>query len=66
MISLHLNGTEKQVESEAVAGLVAELGLTPSLHLVEHNGMALLRSEWEGIRLQDGDRVEILRVSAGG
>jgi len=66
MIGLQLNGEEKQVAAASVADLLDELGLPPSLHLVEHNGSALLRGEWAEIRLREGDRIEILRVSAGG
>jgi sirohydrochlorin cobaltochelatase len=34
--------------------------------LVEHNGLALHRSEWSERVLQPGDRLEVLRVAAGG
>ncbi len=34
--------------------------------LVEHNGLALHRSEWAERVLQPGDRLELLRVAAGG
>jgi thiamine biosynthesis protein ThiS len=33
---------------------------------VEHNGSALRRREWATQKLQENDRVEILRVAAGG
>jgi thiamine biosynthesis protein ThiS len=34
--------------------------------LVEHNGTALLRSEWAESKLRNGDRLEIIRMVAGG
>jgi thiamine biosynthesis protein ThiS len=34
--------------------------------LVEHNGLALHRSEWPAALLAEGDRIEILQVAAGG
>jgi sulfur carrier protein ThiS len=34
--------------------------------LVEHNGKALLRSEWPAVCLSEGDRLELMQVSAGG
>jgi sulfur carrier protein ThiS len=34
--------------------------------LVEHNGKALLRSEWPAVVLSEGDRLELMQVSAGG
>ncbi len=46
--------------------LVERLGLRVGSVVVEHNGMALLRSELAGIELCDGDRVELVRAVAGG
>jgi thiamine biosynthesis protein ThiS len=46
--------------------LVAELGLPLAAALVECNGTALLRSEWSTTDLHEGDRVEIIRMVAGG
>jgi len=34
--------------------------------LIEHNGVALRRREWMKRTLNEGDRIEILRVAAGG
>ena len=45
---------------------IAGLGMTPAGILVERNGLALLRDEWEQTRLANGDRLEILRIVAGG
>lgn len=66
MITVFLNGAPRRISAETVAAMVAEIGLPPALLLIEQNGKALTRSEWETARLQDGDRLEILRVSAGG
>jgi thiamine biosynthesis protein ThiS len=33
---------------------------------VEHNGKALHRSEWSSVTLHEGDRLEFMRVAAGG
>ena len=66
MITVLLNGAPREVSAESVAAMVAEIGLPPALLLIEQNGKALTRSEWETARLQNGDRLEILRVSAGG
>jgi len=40
--------------------------LSPETTLVEHNGTALRRREWSTRILRENDRVEILRVAAGG
>jgi sulfur carrier protein len=65
-MTLHLNGKELGVSARNVEALVAELGLPLAAALVEHNGTALLRSEWLKTQLQDGDRLEIIRMVAGG
>ena len=49
-----------------IAALVAELALPAPALLVEHNGLALRRDEWPQRPLADGDRVEIVRIVAGG
>ena len=67
MMHVRLNGETKRLErSSTIQEMVAELDLPAPLILVEHNGIALRRSEWADARLADGDRIEILRVSAGG
>ncbi len=49
-----------------VAALAAELDPAPQTLLIEHNGEALLRNEWDARPLADGDRLEVLKVAAGG
>ena len=49
-----------------IAALVAELALPAPALLVEHNGLALRRDEWPQHALAAGDRVEIVRIVAGG
>jgi sulfur carrier protein len=62
-----INGEMRQFEeSKTVTGLVADLGLEPKMILIEHNGIALHRSEWSACILSEGDRIEILQVAAGG
>jgi len=46
--------------------LLAELGLAPALVAVELNKVVLFRQELEKTPLREGDRVEIVRVVAGG
>jgi len=45
--------------------LVAQ-GLRPSNVVVEHNGEAVAPSEFNQRQLQAGDRLEIVRIVAGG
>lgn len=61
-----LNGQNESVNSENVDDLVNKLALVREAILVEHNGVALLRSEWTQTALSDGDEIEILNVAAGG
>jgi thiamine biosynthesis protein ThiS len=66
-IELWINGDPRQVPAgQTLPALIADLGLPPQAALVEHNGRALHRPEWEDVRLASGDRLEILRVVAGG
>ena len=65
-MKLVLNGKDREVNATQVETLVAELGLPLAAALVEHNGTALLRSEWATTKLQPGDRLEIIRMVAGG
>ncbi len=66
-ISIILNGEPRPVPTGAgLAALIESLGLPAQGVLIEHNGTALLRDEWPDVRLAEGDRLEILRVVAGG
>ena len=62
-----LNGEPHDLaQARDIAALVAELALPAPALLVEHNGLALRRDEWPQRPLADGDRVEIVRIVAGG
>ena len=66
-ILIHVNGEPRQATpDQPLLDLVGALGLHPGGILVEHNGTALLRGEWDHTHLREGDRLEILRVVAGG
>ena len=53
-------------EERAFQELVERYQLPPQTVLIEHNGLALHRREWRGRELHEGDRIEVLRVVAGG
>jgi thiamine biosynthesis protein ThiS len=62
-----LNGESRAVtEAKSISALVHELNLIPATLLIEHNGLALHREEWNSRALRDGDKVEFIRVVAGG
>jgi len=63
---LTINGESKDLVSTSLEEMIAELSLPAPLLLVEHNGKALHRSEWPSITLAEGDRLELMKVAAGG
>jgi len=65
-MKIHVNGQEKEISSESVASLLKELNLLPTQVAIEHNGTVLFRHEFGDIPLKDGDKIEIVRVVAGG
>ncbi|MEI9898677.1 MAG: sulfur carrier protein ThiS [Chthoniobacter sp.] len=66
-MTITLNGEPREItRAQNVAELIDELGLPAPAILVEHNGLALRREEWPGRPLADRDRVELVRIVAGG
>ena len=66
-ITVTLNGDPRTVPARTgLLALIESLDLPAQGVLIEHNGTALLRDEWLSVRLAEGDRLEILRVVAGG
>lgn len=67
-MSVTLNGESREYpESELpLPILLGRIGLGEIPALVELNGQALLQREQESVVLRDGDRLEILRIVAGG
>lgn len=49
-----------------IAELAAHYGLQPNTVLIEHNATALHQREWVERLLAEGDRIEFVRVVAGG
>lgn len=52
--------------AETVSELAQRYDLHPNSILIEHNGVALHQREWAETRLTEADRVEFIRVVAGG
>jgi thiamine biosynthesis protein ThiS len=53
-------------EAKTIAELIERYELPPQSILVEHNGLAVHRHEWPERSLAEGDRIEFIRVVAGG
>ena len=66
-MTVWLNGEQADTRGAAtVAELADRYGLQPNMILIEHNGTALHQREWEERSVSDGDRIEFIRVVAGG
>ena len=67
-MTITLNGQARDFEANSltVTEMVAELGLTGHPVLVELDGEALLRKEFDQHQVQEGATVEIVRMVAGG
>ena len=66
-LTIFANGHARQVgEATTIGQLAADVGLDPKQLLVELNQQTLARDEWPSRVLQHGDRVEFIRVVAGG
>lgn len=62
-----INGEPAEINGAAnVADLAAHYGFQPNTVLIEHNTTALHQREWSERKLAEGDRVEFVRVVAGG
>jgi thiamine biosynthesis protein ThiS len=66
-MTISLNGqTVDARDAKTIAQLIERYQLPPQSILVEHNGVAAHRREWAERSLAEGDRVEFVRVVAGG
>jgi sulfur carrier protein len=66
-VTISLNGERVDArEAKTVAQLIDRYQLPPQSIFVEHNGLAVHRHEWAERSLAEGDRVELIRVTAGG
>ncbi|MEN3368793.1 MAG: sulfur carrier protein [Verrucomicrobiota bacterium] len=62
-----INGEAAETNGAAnVAELAQRLRLPPNSILIEHNATALHQREWPKHALAEGDRIEFIRVVAGG
>ena len=66
-MNVWLNGTLTDTRgASSVAELAENFGLAAHTVLIEHNGTALLQREWTGCHLEEADRLEFVRIVAGG
>ena len=66
-MTISLNGESVDTrEAKTIAELIDRYQLPPQSILVEHNGLAVHQHEWPKQALAEGDRIEFVRVVAGG
>jgi len=66
-MTISLNGEKADARgAQTVAELIESYQFSPQSVLIEHNGLALHRHEWPQKKLAEGDRIEFIRVVAGG
>ncbi len=66
-MTISLNGERVDArEAKTIAELIDRYQLPPQSILVEHNGLAVHRHEWAERSIAEGDRIELIRVVAGG
>jgi len=66
-MTISINGETADARgAQTIEELVERFELPPQTVLIEHNGLALHRREWPDRGLGEGDRIEVLRVVAGG
>jgi sulfur carrier protein len=61
-----INGQKREVQAETIDRLLQEVGLLSTQVAIEHNGTVLFRHEFPKTSLKSGDKIEIIRVVAGG
>ena len=67
MITIRLNGTEKQVKLDSsIADLLTELEINNRYCAVERNMELVPREEHSACRLESGDAIEIVTLVGGG
>ena len=66
-MKISLNGEPVDArEAKTISQLIDRYALPRQSILVEHNGLAVHRHEWSERALAEGDRIEFVRVVAGG
>jgi sulfur carrier protein len=61
------NGSRYEVVAgSSVGAFVRARDLDPSFVIVERNGEPVARERYEHVRLEEGDRLELVRAVAGG
>jgi thiamine biosynthesis protein ThiS len=66
-IALTLNGKPKELPADStIASMLEGLGIDRRMVAVAHNGEVIPRDRYDGFVLNEGDRVEVVRMVGGG
>ena len=66
-LAIQVNGEERPVPAGlSIAAMLAELGLDPQRVAVERNLEVVPRSSLGDVRVEDGDRFEVVHFVGGG
>ncbi|MCX7714036.1 MAG: sulfur carrier protein ThiS [Chthoniobacterales bacterium] len=66
-MQLKINGNIQNYDGQPdIPSLLDWLSIPKETALVELNGVALFRRDWQSTSLKDGDVIEILQIAAGG
>jgi thiamine biosynthesis protein ThiS len=66
-IAIHVNGDLRHVTvGSSIAGMLTELGLDPRKVAVERNLAIVPRGTFDDVRIEEGDRLEIVHFVGGG
>ncbi|MBI5821162.1 MAG: sulfur carrier protein ThiS [Verrucomicrobia bacterium] len=49
-----------------ITDFIQRQGLDPRIVIVEYNGEPLRRDQFAGVELKEGDKLEVVRIVAGG
>jgi sulfur carrier protein len=67
MITLTINGKQKELEGpQSLMEYLEFLGITQRAIAIAYNGDIIRKNEMQGVTLEDGDKLEIVRAVGGG
>ena len=67
MITLTINGKQKELGGpQSLMECLEFLGITQRAIAIAYNGDIIRKNEMQGVTLEDGDKLEIVRAVGGG
>jgi thiamine biosynthesis protein ThiS len=66
-MKIHLNGTPHEIENPVtIAGLLESIGFAGKPVIVELNELAVFPRDYEAVMIDEGARIEVVALAAGG